>query len=202
MTPHGLKGGPRSRGLLLCRLVGFAVLVGEDAAEAGGGEQVRIDLAVPEDQQQPPRPPVIQAAQVGEHGGHDRRLEGVIDAHEAGFLRKFVLDSVRADDLEGTAALAIGAIASGALGFAGNWLAALIRSRAGHRSHSPALVADGAHARADAYVSLAAIASAAAVALGLEILDPLVGLAITLVILRITWQSWQTVRGPHEVSSA
>jgi hypothetical protein len=27
--------------------------------------------------------------------------------------------------------------------------------------------------------------------------DPLVGLAITLVILRITWQSWRTVRGHH-----
>ena len=25
--------------------------------------------------------------------------------------------------------------------------------------------------------------------------DPLIGLAITLVILRITWQSWSTVRG-------
>jgi hypothetical protein len=31
----------------------------------------------------------------------------------------------------------------------------------------------------------------------LEIADPLIGLAITLVILRITWQSWQTVRGGH-----
>ena len=41
------------------------------------------------------------------------------------------------------------------------------------------------------------IASAAAVAVGVPIADPLIGLAITLVILRITWQSWQTVRG-HE----
>ena len=87
---------------------------------------------------------------------------------------------------------------AGALGFAGNWIAALIRSRAGRRLDSPALVADGAHARADAYVSLAVIASAAAVAIGADIADPLIGLAITLVILRITWQSWQTVRGhPH-----
>jgi hypothetical protein len=44
---------------------------------------------------------------------------------------------------------------------------------------------------------LAVIASAIVVALGLPIGDPLIGLAITLVILRITWQSWQTVRG-HE----
>ncbi len=86
---------------------------------------------------------------------------------------------------------------AGALGFAGNWIAALIRTRAGRRLDSPALLADGAHARADAYVSLAVIASAAAVAIGADIADPLIGLAITLVILRITWQSWRTVRG-HE----
>ena len=84
--------------------------------------------------------------------------------------------------------------AAGALGVAGNWLAALIRSRAGRRLDSPALVADGNHARADAYVSLAVVVSAAALALGADILDPLIGLAITLIILRITWHSWQTVR--------
>src|SRR3954447_5775427 len=92
----------------------------------------------------------------------------------------------------------LGALAlAGAIGFAGNWVAALVRTRAGHRLDSPALIADGAHARADAYVSLAVIASAAAVAIGLPVADPLIGLAITLVILRITWDSWRTVRG-HE----
>ena len=83
---------------------------------------------------------------------------------------------------------------AGALGFAGNWIAARIRTRAGQRLDSPALVADGAHARADAYVSLAVIASAAVVALGLDIADPLIGLGITIVILRITWDSWRTIR--------
>ena len=83
---------------------------------------------------------------------------------------------------------------AGALGFAGNWAAALIRTRAGRRLDSPALIADGDHARADAYVSLAVVAGAAALAAGLDVADPLIGLAITLVILRITWQSWQTVR--------
>jgi cation diffusion facilitator family transporter len=87
--------------------------------------------------------------------------------------------------------------AAGALGFAGNWVAAIIRSRAGRRLDSPALVADGAHARADAYVSLAVVASAGAVAAGVQLADPLIGLAITLVILRITWDSWRTVRGGH-----
>jgi cation diffusion facilitator family transporter len=84
--------------------------------------------------------------------------------------------------------------AAGLIGFLGNWIAARIRTRAGHRLNSPALVADGDHARADAYVSLAVVASAAAVALGAQVLDPLIGLGITAVILRITWQSWQTVR--------
>jgi len=87
--------------------------------------------------------------------------------------------------------------AAGALGFAGNHVAALVRTRAGHRLDSAALIADGAHARADAYVSLAVIASAVVVAVGLPVADPLIGLAITLVILRITWQSWHTVRGGH-----
>ena len=84
--------------------------------------------------------------------------------------------------------------AAGVVGFVGNWIAAIIRSRAGRRLDSPALIADGDHARADAYVSLAVVASAAVVALGLDIADPLIGLAITVVIMRITWHSWQTVR--------
>ncbi|MEA2302223.1 MAG: hypothetical protein QOE44_2758 [Solirubrobacteraceae bacterium] len=84
---------------------------------------------------------------------------------------------------------------AGAVGYLGNHMAAKVRTRAGHRLNSPALVADGNHAHADAYVSLAVIASAAVVAIGLPIADPLIGLAITIVILRITWQSWGTVRG-------
>jgi cation diffusion facilitator family transporter len=87
--------------------------------------------------------------------------------------------------------------AAGAIGFAGNWIAATTRSRAGRRLDSAALIADGAHARADAYVSLAVIASAVVVAIGVPVADPLIGLAITLVILRITWDSWRTVRHGH-----
>jgi cation diffusion facilitator family transporter len=87
--------------------------------------------------------------------------------------------------------------AAGAIGYLGNLAAARVRTRAGRRLNSPALIADGDHARADAYVSLAVIASAAAVALGADVLDPLIGLAITVVILRITWQSWQTVSHDH-----
>jgi divalent metal cation (Fe/Co/Zn/Cd) transporter len=89
----------------------------------------------------------------------------------------------------------LGALAlAGALGFGGNWGAAAIRRSAGHRLASAALVADGDHARADAYVSLAVVASAAALALGVEVADPLIGLALTAVILRISWRSWSTVK--------
>jgi cation diffusion facilitator family transporter len=83
---------------------------------------------------------------------------------------------------------------AGAIGFLGNELAAVIRLRAGRRLNSPALVADGYHARTDGLVSLAVVASAILVGIGLQIADPLIGLVISLVILRITWQSWRTVR--------
>jgi cation diffusion facilitator family transporter len=86
---------------------------------------------------------------------------------------------------------------AGAIGYAGNYLAARIRTSAGKRLDSAALIADGDHARADAYVSLAVIASAVVVALGFPVADPVIGLLITLVILRITWQSWETVRRHH-----
>ncbi len=84
--------------------------------------------------------------------------------------------------------------AAGVIGFIGNEIAARIRTRAGKRLSSPALIADGNHARVDGFVSLGVLVSAAVVALGLRIADPTIGLVITLVIFRITWQSWQTVR--------
>ena len=84
--------------------------------------------------------------------------------------------------------------AAGAIGFVGNEIAARIRTRAGRTLKSAALVADGEHARADGYVSLGVVASAGAVALGADIVDPIIGLVITLMILRITWQAWHTVR--------
>jgi cation diffusion facilitator family transporter len=96
-------------------------------------------------------------------------------------------------DVDHLAALA----AAGLIGYAGNWLAAIVRTNAGRRLDSPALIADGNHAKADAYVSLAVVTSAAAVAVGLELADPLIGLGISILIMRITWQSWRTVRDGH-----
>ncbi len=90
---------------------------------------------------------------------------------------------------------------AGAIGFLGNEAAAWVRLRAGRRLQSPALVADGYHARTDGLVSLAVVASAVLVALGIQVADPLIGLVVTVVILRITWQSYLTVRNdpgdPH-----
>ena len=89
--------------------------------------------------------------------------------------------------------------AAGAIGFIGNEIAAQIRLRAGKRLNSPALIADGNHARTDGLVSLAVVASAIVVALGFDLGDPIIGLVITLVILRITWQSFQTIKAEPEL---
>ncbi|MFL5907619.1 MAG: cation diffusion facilitator family transporter [Solirubrobacterales bacterium] len=90
---------------------------------------------------------------------------------------------------------------AGAIGFAGNEVAAQIRLGAGRRLDSPALVADGYHARTDGFVSLGVMLSAALVALGVPLADPIIAIVITGVILRITRQSWLTVSGrahPHD----
>ena len=83
---------------------------------------------------------------------------------------------------------------AGAIGFVGNEIAAQVRLRGGRRLLSPALVADGKHARVDGFVSLGVVASAAVVALGLPRADPIIGLLITGIILKITWDSWRVIR--------
>lgn len=83
--------------------------------------------------------------------------------------------------------------AAGVVGFVGNEIAAQVRLRGGRRLSSPALIADGNHARVDGFVSLSVVASAVFVWLGLPIADPVIGLLITVVILKITWDSWRVV---------
>jgi len=90
--------------------------------------------------------------------------------------------------------------AAGVIGFLGNEVAAQVRLRGGRRLHSPALIADGNHARVDGFVSLGVVASAVFVAAGLRIADPVIGLVITVVILKITWDSWRTIRGDHPIT--
>ena len=90
----------------------------------------------------------------------------------------------------------LGALAlAGAAGVIGNAIAARVRLQGGRRLASAALVADGNHARSDAIVSAGVLLSALAVFIGAPIADPILGLAITALILRITWESWNTVRG-------
>ncbi len=78
---------------------------------------------------------------------------------------------------------------AGLVGFAGNELVALYRIRVGKRIGSAALVADGYHARADGLTSLAVVAGAAGVWLGVPQADPIIGLLISAFILRIVWQA-------------
>ena len=90
---------------------------------------------------------------------------------------------IRPEELSHLWALAF----AGVIGFVGNEIAAQVRLRAGRQLSSPALVADGNHARVDGFVSLGVVA------LGAEIADPIIGLLITLVILKITWDSWRVI---------
>jgi cation diffusion facilitator family transporter len=84
---------------------------------------------------------------------------------------------------------------AGAAGVVGNAVAARVRLAGGRRLSSPALIADGNHARSDAIVSAGVLLSALVVTVGAPIADPVIGLVITVLILRITWESWNTVRG-------
>ena len=71
------------------------------------------------------------------------------------------------------------------IGFLGNELVARYRIRVGRRIGSAALEADGLHARTDGFTSLAVLVGAAGVAVGWDWADPVIGLVITLVILRV-----------------
>ncbi|WP_106246446.1 cation diffusion facilitator family transporter [Allonocardiopsis opalescens] len=75
--------------------------------------------------------------------------------------------------------------AAGLVGFLGNEAVALYRVRVGRRIGSAALVADGLHARVDGLTSLAVVAGAGGVALGLPLADPVAALAICVLILGV-----------------
>jgi divalent metal cation (Fe/Co/Zn/Cd) transporter len=78
--------------------------------------------------------------------------------------------------------------AAGVVGFMGNEITAQVRLHGGRRLQSPALIADGNHARVDGFVSLSGVPSAFLVWLGFDRADPLIGIAITIVILKTTWE--------------
>lgn len=74
-------------------------------------------------------------------------------------------------------------IAAGVVGAVGNELVARFRTRIGRRISSEALIADGRHARSDAWTSLAVVAAGVGAALGVPWIDPVAGLVVAAVIL-------------------
>ena len=75
--------------------------------------------------------------------------------------------------------------AAAVIGFVGNEAVAVFRIRTGRAIGSAALVADGMHARVDGFTSLAVLIGVAGTALGYPIVDPIVGVLITIAILFI-----------------
>lgn len=69
------------------------------------------------------------------------------------------------------------------VGFVGNEAVAVLQIRTGRRIGSAALIADGQHARIDGFTSLAVLVAVAGTMLGVPILDPIIGLAITVTIV-------------------
>jgi cation diffusion facilitator family transporter len=85
--------------------------------------------------------------------------------------------------------------AAALVGWLGNEWVARYRIRVGRSIGSAALVADGLHARTDAYTSLAVLVGAGGAALGWQLADPLVGLAITAAILLVLRDAAREVFG-------
>jgi len=79
------------------------------------------------------------------------------------------------------------------VGFVGNEAVAVFRIRIGRDIGSAALVADGYHARVDGLASLAVLVGAIGIYLGYPLADPIVGLLITIVILRVVWDSGKSI---------
>jgi cation diffusion facilitator family transporter len=77
------------------------------------------------------------------------------------------------------------AFAAAVAGIAGNEGVARYKIRVGNQIDSPALIADGQHARTDSLASAGAAVGIAGAWLGLPVLDPIAGLAITLAIVWI-----------------
>jgi cation diffusion facilitator family transporter len=85
--------------------------------------------------------------------------------------------------------------AAGVIGFAGNEFVAGYRLRVGHRIGSAALVADGLHARTDGLTSLAVVVAALGSIAGWQLADPIVGLAISVIILNVLRHAARDIYG-------
>lgn len=90
--------------------------------------------------------------------------------------------------------LHLGWVAAAAIvGFLGNEAVAVFRIRVGREIGSAALVADGQHARVDGFTSLSVLIGVLGVYLGFPILDPIVGIAITIAILFIVKEATTSI---------
>lgn len=110
-------------------------------------------------------------------------LSAAVAAYES-FLRLFSPQPV--DFLWAVAAASV-------IGFLGNEIVAKYRIRVGNEIGSVALIADGYHARADGFTSLAVLFGALGVWMGYPLADPVIGLLITVAILRIVWGAGKSV---------
>ncbi len=88
----------------------------------------------------------------------------------------------------------LGAVIGAAIvGFLGNEAVAWFRIKIGKEIGSAALIADGNHARVDGLTSLAVLIGTIGIWLGYPSADPIIGILITLVIIRVAWQSGKSV---------
>jgi cation diffusion facilitator family transporter len=83
--------------------------------------------------------------------------------------------------------------AASVVGLLGNEAVARYRIKVGREIDSAALVADGQHARVDGLTSLSVLVGSIGVWFGYPVADPIVGLAITGVIVHIVWQSARSI---------
>jgi len=100
-------------------------------------------------------------------------------------IRQSILKIVDPQPISNLGWVAVAAV----IGFLGNELVAIFRTRIGKQIGSAALVADGNHARADGFTSLAVLIGVIGAWLGYPLLDPIVGLGIGVAILVIVWKS-------------
>lgn len=84
-------------------------------------------------------------------------------------------------------------LAAGIVGFAGNEAVAVYRIRTGRRIGSAALIAEGQHARADGYTSIAVVLGVLGVMAGFERADAIAGLLIAVAIAGILVNSLRLI---------
>ncbi len=76
-------------------------------------------------------------------------------------------------------------VAAAIIGFLGNEAVALMQIRVGRKIGSEAMVADGLHARTDGLTSLSVLVAVAGIVVGFPILDPIIGILMSILIMFI-----------------